>query len=87
MSYFQRKYLRVWLSLAKLPIGLGLYVLAMYIAPDESSFGYYLFVNIFAVPFVLVVWTFWDSFDGARVWAKYFLYVQPFLWFLFFWPH
>lgn len=85
MSFLQKKHLKVWRWLSRIPLGLGIYALTIYLAPNDSSLAYYLFVNLFAIPFVLVVTTFWDAFDGARAWAKYFIGVQPLLW-LFFWP-
>ena len=85
MTYFQRKYIGVWLSLARIPLGLVVYGLAIYLAPQDSWLAYYLFLNLFAFPFVLVVTTFWDSFEAARVWAKFFIGIQPFL-LLSFWP-
>jgi hypothetical protein len=49
-----------------------------------STLSYYLFSNLFAIPFSLFVIAFWESLDGARVWGKFFLGIQPILIYFFF---
>jgi hypothetical protein len=74
-----------WLRLLLLPVGLTIYVMAIVRSEPDSSQAYYLFSNLFAIPFSLFVVAFWESFDNARIWAKFLIGVQPLLWILFFW--
>ena len=73
-----------WLRLVALPIGLSIYILAIAKAESNSSLAYYLVVNLFAIPFSLIVVAFWESFEAARIWAISLMAIQPFLWILFF---
>lgn len=74
-----------WLRLLSLPIGLSIYIFGFIKAEPDSTLAYYLFSNLFAIPFSLLVVAFWESFDNARKWAIALIAIQPIILLMFFW--